>query len=198
MLLSGPLPFPKLPIFFRIPFRQLLSPQMRKASGLCARSRLSSAKMKGGIIIQRKAPTEKMKTKMEPVITTLTCIQFLKGLFKKVSSGAVLPPPESVLKIHIEGAGRRGGCEGALGMGQKLVLLIKGQPAYWTACQLENASPHLLPPPDASCPDRPSLSCSQPSAPLLNAAGAFPIPPATRQGPRGPTGKRTQPVVVSG
>lgn len=91
---------PKTSIFFHTPLRQLLSPYMRKASGLCFLSILSSAEMKGGIIFQRQAPTEKNEDKDYIRDTTLTCLQFLRGLFSKASSRPVLPPPESVSKVH--------------------------------------------------------------------------------------------------
>lgn len=55
-------------IFNHTSVRHLLSPRMRKASGLCSLSILSSTEMKGGIIIQRKAPTENLKTKIKSVI----------------------------------------------------------------------------------------------------------------------------------
>lgn len=94
--------------------------------------------MKGGIIIQRKAPTENMKTEIKSAMRPGHMPSVPERSFENSLPRNSFATTWAGFESPHAGRELEGGkaCEGALGMGQKLLLLIKtgkgllaGQPA---------------------------------------------------------------------
>lgn len=133
MLRSGPLPAPTS-MALHPPLSGSCYLPMRQASGLGALPTSSCAEMKGGIIIQRKAPAENMKTEIKSVMRRGQASGSERSFENSLPRNSFATTWAGLEKSSCRELGGGEACAGALGMGQKLLLLIKtglsaGQPA---------------------------------------------------------------------